>query len=128
MITFRVDKNSGFPVYRQIEDQIRMGIASGLLKPEDKLPTVRWLAVELTVNPNTVIKAYSNLERDGLLRTEQGKGTFITPTPPAAPAEPDREAKLYSLCGEFLAQAARFGFSPAEVVRAIQAMNPGGSS
>jgi GntR family transcriptional regulator len=127
MITFRLDSKSGVPIYRQIQDQIRIGIASGLLRPNDQLPTVRGLAVELAVNPNTVIKAYSELEREGLLSTEQGSGTFVA-SPPVELSGADREAKLRTLCGEFLAQAARYGFSPAEVARAIEAMNPGESS
>jgi GntR family transcriptional regulator len=127
MITFRLDDKSGVPIYRQIQDQIRMGMASGMLRSGEQLPTVRGLAVELKVNPNTVIKAYSELEREGLLTTEQGSGTFVGRLP-ADPAAADRDAKLRSLCSEFLAQAARYGFSPAEVVRAIEALNPGGSS
>jgi GntR family transcriptional regulator len=127
MISFRLDKNSGLPIYRQIQDQIRVGIASALLRPKDQLPTVRALAAQLSVNPNTVIKAYSELEREGLLTTEQGSGTFVGQAPPEQGGM-DWQAKLRSLCGEFLAQAARYGFSPAEVVRAIQDLHPGGSS
>jgi GntR family transcriptional regulator len=119
MITFRLDSNSGVPRYRQIQDQIRFGIASGMLQAGEQLPTVRALAVELSINPNTVIKAYSELEREGVLTSEQGSGTFVA-TVSAALSAPEREAKLASLCGEFLAQAARYGFSPAEVVRSIQ--------
>ena len=63
MITFTLDPKSGVPIYRQIQDQVRYGIASGLLLPGEQLPTVRALAVELSVNPNTVIKAYTELER-----------------------------------------------------------------
>ena len=77
------------------------------------------LAVELAVNPNTVIKAYSELEREGLLTTEQGSGTFISPQAPAPLPEETRQAKLLSLCSEFLAQAARYGFSSDDVVKGI---------
>jgi GntR family transcriptional regulator len=127
MITFRLDDKSGVPIYRQIQDQIRVGIASGLLRPGEQLPTVRGLAVELRVTPSTVIKAYSELEREGFLTSEQGSGTFVG-SPPVELSGADREAKLRTLCGEFLAQAARYGFSPAEVARAIEAMKPGESS
>lgn len=120
MITFTLDPKSGVPIYRQIQDQIRYGIASGLLQAGEQLPTVRALAVELSVNPNTVIKAYSELEREGILTTEQGSGTFVAPQPPVALTETQRRAKLESLCSEFLAQAARYGFSPGEVTAAIQ--------
>jgi GntR family transcriptional regulator len=122
MITFKLDPKSGVPVYRQIQDLIRYGIASCLLNPGEQLPTVRALAVELSVNPNTVIKAYSELEREGVLTTEQGSGTFVAPQPPATVSEENRQAKLESLCLEFLGQAARYGFSSDDVVRAVQAL------
>ena len=78
MIDFTLNPSSGVPIYRQIQDQIRYGIASGLLTPGEQLPTVRELAVRLEVNPNTVIKAYTELERAGVLSTEQGSGTWQT--------------------------------------------------
>jgi GntR family transcriptional regulator len=128
MLDFKLDPKSGVPIYRQILDLIRYGIASGLLTPGEQLPTVRALAVELKVTPATVIKAYSELEREGVLTTEQGTGTFVAPQPPAPLSDEEREAKLGSLCSEFLAQAARYGFSPEDVVRGIQALAPRRSS
>src|SRR5207245_4185478 len=113
---------SGVPIYRQIEDQVRYVIASGLLTPGEQLPTVRSLAVELSVNPNTVIKAYSELEREGILTTEQGSGTFVAAQQPATRADENRDAKLESMCSEFLAQAARLGFSSQDVVNGIQSL------
>jgi GntR family transcriptional regulator len=120
MIQFTLDAKSGVPIYRQIQDQVRYGIASGRLRPGEQLPTVRALAVDLGVNPNTVIKAYSELEREGLLTTEQGSGTFIAPLPAVALTAGDREAKLRALCAEFLGQAARYGFAADDVVRAVR--------
>src|SRR5438874_8956106 len=120
MITFKLDPKSGVPVYRQIQDLIRYGIASGKLTPGEQLPTVRALAVELSVNPNTVIKAYSELEREGVLTTEQGSGTFVAAHPSVALSEESRQAKLKALCLEFLAQAARYGFSTDDILRVIQ--------
>lgn len=122
MITIRLNPTSGVPIYRQIQDQIRYGIASGQLSSGEQLPTVRALAVELSVNPNTVIKAYTELERAGVLTTEQGSGTFVAPQPAATLAPAERAAKLEGLCAEFLAQAARYGFSPGDVVRAVKAL------
>lgn len=120
MMTFELNSGSGVPIYRQIQDQIRYGVASGLLTPGEQLPTVRALAVELKVNPNTVIRAYTELERAGVLTTEQGSGTFVAPAA-IAPVNPEqRETKLQGLCAEFLAQAARYGFSPKEIIRAIR--------
>jgi GntR family transcriptional regulator len=120
MITFSLDPKSGVPIYRQIQDQVRYGIASGRLRPGEQLPTVRALAVDLSVNPNTVIKAYSELERQGVLTTEQGSGTFVAPVPAVALAPEDRQAKLRALCAEFLAQAARYGFGPDDVLGAVR--------
>jgi GntR family transcriptional regulator len=122
MFAIELSAKSGVPIYRQIQDQIRYGIASGFLKAGDQLPTVRALAVDLSVNPNTVIKAYSELEREGVLTTEQGTGTFVAPQAPASPPAEERQAKLQALCGEFLAQAARYGFSGREVIQAIRVL------
>ena len=78
MIQFKLDLKSGVPFHRQIVDQIRFGIASGRLLPGEQLPTVRDLAVQLEINPNTVRKAYSDLELLGILDTQQGTGTFVS--------------------------------------------------
>src|SRR5258708_17181977 len=121
MITFILDSKSGVPIYRQIQDQVRYGIAAGLLTPGEQLTTVRALAVELSVNPNTVIKAYTELERQGIVTTEQGSGTFVAPSPALVVPEPERQAKLAPLFAEFLAQAPRHGFSCAQLLKAIQA-------
>src|SRR5437870_13471456 len=75
---FRLDLASGVPVYRQIIDQVRGGMASGALAAGDQLPTVRQLAVDLEINPNTVMRAYRELELGGMLETHQGTGTFIS--------------------------------------------------
>jgi GntR family transcriptional regulator len=120
MNAFALDPKSGVPIYRQIQDQIRYGIASGRLRPGEQLPTVRALAVELSVNPNTVIKAYTELERQGVLTTEQGSGTFVAPQPMAPVRAADREAKLRALCAEFLGQAAQYGFGSDDVLQAIR--------
>jgi GntR family transcriptional regulator len=120
MIRFLLDPKSGVPIYRQIQDQIRYGIASGKVRPGEQLPTVRALAVDLSVNPNTVIKAYTELERSGVLTTEQGSGTFVAPLPAVAVTAEDQQAKLRSLCKEFLGQVAQYGFGPADVLRAIR--------
>ncbi len=128
MITFTLDPRSGVPIYRQIQDQIRYGIASGRLCPGEQLPTVRSLAVELKVNPNTVIKAYSELERQGVLTTEQGSGTFIASLPAVVLGPEDRQAKLQALCAEFLGQVAQYGFGPDEVLQTIRQLTEGGRS
>src|SRR5438270_6377812 len=81
---FRLDGHSGVPVYRQLIDQVQGAIASGALKPGDQLPTVRLVAVELAINPNTVLRAYREMEIRGILDTQQGTGTFIADRPAEA--------------------------------------------
>ena len=74
---YHIDPSSGTPIYRQLVDQVRQAVASGVLRAGDRLPSVRDLAVELAVNPNTIAKAYQELEREGVIETPRGKGSFI---------------------------------------------------
>src|ERR1700756_4272078 len=80
---FKLDARSGVPVYRQIIDQVLGGISAGSLKAGDQLPTVRQLAVDLAINPNTVVRAYRELEIREVLSTQQGTGTFVTEKQPS---------------------------------------------
>jgi len=73
-----INPKSALPIYRQIADQIRWRVAAGVFAPGDRLPSVRELAAQLLVNPNTVAKVYRDLERDGLLDTRRGDGTYIS--------------------------------------------------
>ena len=73
-----VDPSSGLPIYLQIVNQVKAGIALGRLQPEDPLPSVRQLAVDLAVNPNTVARAYLDLEYEGIIYKRQGHGTFVS--------------------------------------------------
>lgn len=73
----RIHPASGVPIYLQIESQVKHAVAAGALKPDDPLPPVRKLAAEVRVNPNTVARAYQNLERDGVIRTVQGGGCYV---------------------------------------------------
>jgi GntR family transcriptional regulator len=111
---FRLDLKSGVPVYRQIIDQVHAARASGAIRPGDQLPTVRQLAVDLSINPNTVMRAYRELELTGALTTHQGTGTFIT----HAKVEHDsaeRDRKLDQLVSEFVSRAGRDGFTLREL-------------
>src|SRR5882672_11355109 len=74
---FQIDTGSRLPIYQQLAQQIREGIARGELQPEAGLPSVRQLSRELVVNPNTVARAYTELEREGVLNTRQGLGVFV---------------------------------------------------
>ena len=116
---FRLDLRSGVPVYRQLMDQVRAGMASGTLAAGDQLPTVRQLAVDLAINPNTVLRAYRELELGGLLETQQGTGTFITETKPRRD-DVERQRQLNQLVGEFLARAGAAGFTVEELLKELR--------
>src|SRR5271168_3564532 len=107
---FRLDSASGVPVYRQLIDQVQAGLASGVLSAGDQLPTVRQVAVDLTINPNTVLRAYRELEIRGVLDTQQGTGTFIAFQPLQA-NDDDRTRRLDQLIDEFVARAGAGGFT-----------------
>src|SRR6202142_108864 len=107
---FRLDLHSGVPVYRQIIDQVTAGMAAGALKPGDQLPTVRQVAVDLAINPNTVVRGYRELEIRGLLETQQGTGTFIS-RQKVKGDQAERQRRLDQLVGEFVARAGAGGFT-----------------
>ena len=115
MIQFGLDVKSGVPFHRQIVDQIKYGIASERLLPGEQLPTVRELAVSLQVNPNTIRKAYSELEILGILDTQQGTGTFVgSRQVEIDPAEKSRMLK--QICDELVARGNQYGFTLTEIV------------
>src|SRR5690242_13955530 len=116
---FRLDPRSGVPVYRQLIDQVQAGIASGILASRDQLPTVRQVAVDLEINPNTVLRAYRELEIRGVLDTQQGTGTFISEqkTPRDGPL---RQRRLNQLASEFIARAGAEGFSIEELLERLE--------
>ena len=107
---FRLDLQSGVPVYRQIIDQVMGGIAAGALGGGDQLPTVRQVAVDLSINPNTVVRAYRELEIRGVLETQQGTGTFIS-NQEVKHDEVERRRQLNQLVGEFVSRAGSAGFT-----------------
>jgi GntR family transcriptional regulator len=112
---FQLDLRSGVPVYRQIMDQVLGAMASGRLASGDQLPTVRQLAVDLSINPNTVIRAYRELEIRGFLDTHQGSGTFITPQPVQQDNE-ERQRKLDGIVSDAIARAGAEGFTAQQVL------------
>jgi len=117
--TFHLDLATGVPAYRQIIDQILGAIASGALQGGDQLPTVRQMAVDLSVNPNTVVRAYRELEIRGVLTTQQGIGTFIT-TEQVRPDEAVRQRQLDQLVSDLLARAGAAGVTADEVLVRLQ--------
>jgi len=118
---FRLDLKTGVPVYRQIIDQVHAARASGSVKPGDQLPTVRQLAVDLAINPNTVMRAYRELELTGALSTQQGTGTFITDAR-VEQSKAERERGLDRLVGELIARAGREGYTIREVRNRLKEM------
>jgi GntR family transcriptional regulator len=122
-LRFAIDLHSGVPVYRQLIDQVRSGIASGSLTAGDQLPTVRQLAVDLAINPNTVMRAYRELELGGLLETHQGTGTFITKKK-LERNSPERERQLSQMAGEFAARAGAAGFTLEDLIDRLHDLLP----
>ena len=114
-----IDGKSGVPFYRQIIDQVQFAIANNSLATGDRLPTVRQLAVDLKINPNTVSRAYQELEIRGVLATQMGTGTFVAESKVEISALEQRRM-LDQICTELLSRAANYGFTAREVFEAIR--------
>jgi GntR family transcriptional regulator len=122
---FRLDAHSGVPVYRQLIDQVQAALARGALFPGDQLPTVRHVAVELAINPNTVSRAYREMEIRGILDTQQGTGTFIADKQ-AEPSKEEQDRQLAQLIGEFVSRAGSAGLTVSDLIEALhQLVNEG---
>ena len=115
-------QDNGVPIYVQLRDQIAAAIGRGELKPGDRLPTMREVAVALSVDLNTVQRAYAVLEEEGLLAMVQGRGSFVaeTPTHPR-----NRESEIRTLAAKVAAQARAQGITPAELAEALRALKEG---
>jgi len=116
---FRLDLHSGVPVYRQIGDQVRGAVASGALTVGDQLPTVRQLAVDLSINPNTVVRAYRELELGGLLETHQGTGTFIS-AQKLRGGNVERARQLARIVEDSVARAGAAGFTVEDLIEQLR--------
>lgn len=115
---FRIDSSSRLPIYRQLTQQLREGVARGRLKPEEQLPSVRELSRTLVVNPNTIAKAYTELEREGILNTRPGLGVFVA-RPRAELTKRVRKERLQVLLDRLLTEAVHLGFSADEVLALV---------
>jgi GntR family transcriptional regulator len=115
----QVSPTSGVPIYRQVLDQIRAQIASGRLPPDEFLPSVRQLAQQLQVNPMTVSKAYSLLERDGLVDLVRGQGMRVRPPTPSSNGKA-RKQVLLPLLEQVAATAAQLAVPPDEVIAMLK--------
>lgn len=118
-IQIQIDKAGGMPFYRQIIDAVKSGIATGRLKPGDQLPTVRQLSVELSINLNTVSRAYTELELTGLVDTQMGSGTFVS-TKTIERDEVERQRILDELCQQLLSRATSHGLSLDDILENFQ--------
>jgi GntR family transcriptional regulator len=114
-----LDLKSGVPFYRQIIDQVKSAIATGRIEPGNRLPTVRQLAVDLSVNPNTVSRAYTELELTGLVETHMGSGTFVGQRK-VEQDEVERRRILDEICQEFLSRASSHGFTLDDILENLE--------
>jgi GntR family transcriptional regulator len=115
---FQVDVASRIPIYRQLRDQIRQAVAQGQLQPEDRLPSVRELSRTLVVNPNTIARVYTELERENVLNTRPGLGVFVA-TPHSDLTRKSRRERFIELLDAFLTDAVHLGMSHDEVQQAV---------
>ena len=117
-----INTSSGFPVYLQIEAQVKQAIAAGALQEDSALPSVRKLAAQLRINPNTVAKAYRELELKGIIESERGSGSFIKAQPPA-PRTGEKKARLKTIYLRLLAEAASSGLTESELLNYLKERN-----
>ena len=120
---FRLDAHSGLPVYCQLIDQVQAAVASGVLNAGDQLPTVRQVAVDLAINPNTVLRSYREMEIRGLLDTQQGTGTFVADRK-VEYSRDERDRQLGQLVGEFVSRAGAAGFTLKQLMKALRELQP----
>ena len=118
MLRLQITTGSKLPIYRQVIDQIRQTVGSGKLAVGDPVPSVRSLANELMVNPNTIAKAYSALVRDGVLESQQGRGYFVAQRREIY-TKKERQRRLEEVMDPFLAEALTLGFEPEQIVEEI---------
>jgi len=120
MATFHINvtTGSGTPIYRQIIDQVRLGVATGALRPGQAMPSVRSLAERLVVNPNTVVKAYAELVRDGVLEAQQGMGFFVAEKRQIY-SKAERLRRLRLAVDDFIHEAVFLDFSAEEIRKVV---------
>ena len=122
MVDFSLDKKSPAPFYRQIVDLTLAGISSGAISPGDKLPTIREMSVKLEINPNTVVRAYSQLQMLGVLDTQQGSGVFVRARPARSRSAADRQRAIDALCSDFVGRAQLMDISVKELIERLRRM------
>ncbi|MGC9960962.1 MAG: GntR family transcriptional regulator [Acidimicrobiales bacterium] len=113
MIEFQLDTASGVATYLQLVQQVHQALRLGLLEPGDQLPTAQQVVSRLAINPNTVLKAYRDLEREGLVRARPGQGTFVVGSLPRT--DPKTQARLLASMSTWLESARAAGLGPDDI-------------
>jgi GntR family transcriptional regulator len=113
MIEFELDERSGVATYLQLVQQVHHALRLGLLEPGERLPTAQQVVASLAINPNTVLKAYRDLERDGLVRARPGLGTFVVATLPRD--DPATQMRFLASMTEWLRSARSAGLGPDDI-------------
>ncbi len=123
MLSLRISASSGVPVYLQLEQQIKQAIASGLLQSGDPLPSTRRTAADLRINPNTVARAFQNLEREGVIRTVPGGGTFVASVASLAPGllKAEKLRRLRPLAEQLAVEASQLQLPATDVHKLLDA-------
>jgi GntR family transcriptional regulator len=117
VINFRLNVSSGVPTYVQLVQQVQQAIRLGLLQPGDQLPTVKSVVMQLAINPNTVLKAYNELENEGLVEGRRGQGTFVSDRFP--PIVTIRNEALHDALKRWIDQAREEGMGEDEIVALV---------
>jgi GntR family transcriptional regulator len=118
-MNIELEIESKVPIYIQLEEQIRAMIAAGQLQPGDQLPTIRELAADLRVNYNTIARVYLDLDRDGIISTQRGRGTFVAGVPDEEQMEKQRQEKLQAIVRTALDEARALGYVVDEIATVI---------
>jgi len=116
----QIDVESGVPIYLQLVDRIKQMVVSGQLQPGQQLPTIRQLAADLRVNYNTVGRAYLILDQEGIISTQQGRGTYITTRLDEAQVQKLWMDKLRSIIGQAIHEALALGYSRQNIERIVK--------
>ncbi len=113
----KIDAGSPVPVYEQLKRQIKLGIVSGEYPPDSRMPSIRQLASQLTINPNTIAKVYRQLESEGFLQSRTGSGFFVRLE--QEHIDETRKKLLAEMAEEFISKSIELGFTPEELINTI---------
>ena len=117
---FTIDARSGVPIYLQLIEQVKRSVAIGVLAPGEQLPTVKQLALDLTINPNTVARAYRDLERDQVIETAAGRGSFVRSNGAATTARKTLSEVAVESLNVSIREAKNIGLTRSEVLQLVQ--------